>query len=153
MSNYFVDSSVLLKRYITEVGSDWIGGIVQSAVDEIIIAQIRPVEVASGVARLKREGKVKERTAKLARLLVERHANREYQMIRLTDDISHRSILLLEGYPLRAYDAIQLASALAANERFVSAKKSPLIFVSADVRLLGVAAAVGLATLNPTTAG
>lgn len=66
----------------------------------------------------------------------------------------NRSVLVaaqnaLLQYTLRAYDAVQLASALEANGRLVSAGQPPLIFVCADTRLLTTAASEGLATHNP----
>jgi hypothetical protein len=43
MTVYFWDSSALIKRYITEVGTPWIRGIiVPSAGNTAIIAQITP---------------------------------------------------------------------------------------------------------------
>ncbi len=58
---------------------------------------------------------------------------------------------LLDRYPLRAYDSVQLASALVANQALVLRKLPPLIFVSADDRLVKVATAEGLATENPNS--
>jgi hypothetical protein len=56
---------------------------------------------------------------------------------------------LLEQHPLRAYDAIQLASALESHDRLVAANQQPIVFIAADQRLLEVAATVGLAVDNP----
>jgi len=50
---------------------------------------------------------------------------------------------------LRAYDAVQLASALIANQALTLRQLPPLTFVSADDRLIKVAMAEGLATENP----
>lgn len=50
---------------------------------------------------------------------------------------------------LRAYDAVQLAAALTANDALVTADLSPLIFVAADNDLLAAARAEGLAADNP----
>ena len=56
---------------------------------------------------------------------------------------------LLERHPLRAYDAIHLATALSA-QRFLDAQGySPLTFVSADDRLNRAAAAEGLPIDDP----
>jgi uncharacterized protein len=58
---------------------------------------------------------------------------------------------LLDMHPLRAYDAIQLASALAANTKLSVAGLPASIFVSADVQLLSVAIAEGLTVDDPNT--
>jgi len=56
---------------------------------------------------------------------------------------------LLDRHPLRAYDAVQLASAIVANQALIAANLPPLVFVSADDRLNAVAATEGLAVDNP----
>jgi hypothetical protein len=48
-----------------------------------------------------------------------------------------------------SYYLVQLASALAANQALVLRTLPPLIFVSADDRLMKVAVAEGLTTENP----
>lgn len=52
-------------------------------------------------------------------------------------------------YPLRAYDAVQLASVHILNQPTVQSGRSPLVFLSADVRLLNIANSIGLLTDNP----
>lgn len=56
---------------------------------------------------------------------------------------------LLERHPLRAYDAVQLASALESNQLFLTDAAITLTFVSADQRLLTAAIAEGLAVEDP----
>lgn len=148
--HYFFDSSALLKRYITEHGTVWVRSITSpSAGHTIIIAQITQVEICSGVARRRREGLVPPRTAQAIRLLLHRHVKREYMVIEVTVPIIQSAEDLLDTHPLRAYDTIQLASALAANSRLTGAVLMPLVFVSADVRLLTAAIAEGLTVDNP----
>jgi predicted nucleic acid-binding protein len=150
MSHYFMDSSALIKRYIVETGTNWVRSIITpSTRNTIIIAHITQAEIVSGAMRHKRERTITERTAHATRLLVDRHASQEYRVIDLTGQIVQRAEDLLEHYSLRAYDSIQLASAVVSNARFVAAGLSPLTFVSADNRLLAVASAEGLATDDP----
>jgi hypothetical protein len=56
---------------------------------------------------------------------------------------------LLERPPLRAYDAVQLASALASNQALMAAELPSIIFLSADDRLNKAAGAEGLTVDNP----
>lgn len=77
------------------------------------------------------------------------HCVAEYRFIELGLDIITEARNLLYRYPLRAYDAVQLASALAANQALLGQELDPLTFVSADDRLLKVAADEKLATDNP----
>jgi predicted nucleic acid-binding protein len=80
---------------------------------------------------------------------MDRHAKREYAVIALTSAVVQRAEDMLTSHPLRAYDSVQLASALEANNRLITAKLTPLIFVSADTRLLTVAISEGLTTDDP----
>ena len=150
MTHYFLDSSALVKRYVVEVGTNWVRSItLPSAANSIIIAHITQVEVVSGAMRRTRESTITARTARATRLLVDRHASREYRVIGLTGQIVQRAEDLLEVHPLRAYDSIQLASALESNTRLIAAGLSPLTFISADSRLLSAATAEGLTTDDP----
>lgn len=150
MTHYFLDSSALVKRYIAELGTGWIRSLVSSnSGNLIIVAQVSSVEIVSGISRRKREGTIAPRTALAIRRLLDRHIRREYRVIELTAQITQRAEDLLDVRPLRAYDAIQLASALESNTRIVAAGASPLIFVSADARLLTAATAEGLLCDDP----
>ena len=150
MTQYFLDSSALIKRYTVEPGTTWIRPLTsRSSGNTVIIAQITQVEIVSGASRRVREGTLTTRTARAVRLLIDRHARREYMVIGLTPQVVRRAEDLLAVHPLRTYDAVQLASALESNTRLVVAGLSPLIFVSADARLLVAAAIEGLMTEAP----
>jgi predicted nucleic acid-binding protein len=73
----------------------------------------------------------------------------EYQLVELTPTVVDKAQSLLERYPLRTYDAVQLASALCSNEALQTAKLPPLVFLAADNRLLKAAIAEGLSVDNP----
>ncbi len=121
----------------------------RSAGNEIFIAQITLVELATALARRKRENSVSARTAQAARLLMDRHARRELFVIPLSSQVIKRAQDLSDSHPLRAFDSIQLASAIEMNGRLVAAHQPPLTFVCADQRLLAAATHEGLQTHNP----
>lgn len=51
MSSFFLDSSVLAKRYLTETGSSWIHEKVNLALgNSIVVVEITRVEVAAAIA-------------------------------------------------------------------------------------------------------
>ena len=56
---------------------------------------------------------------------------------------------LVVQYPLRAYDAVQLASALRVQLDLAQTEATPLTFLTADDRLIAIAQAEGLLTDNP----
>jgi hypothetical protein len=149
MTVYFMDSSALVKYYIREPGTRYITGIMQNPMDKAVIAEITPVETISAVSRQKHDGHIPPRAARAIRLLLDRNVAREYAVIRLSPAIVARAKDLLEAHRLRAYDAVQLASAEDSQARLANAGLPPLIFLAADNRLLTVASTVGLQTDNP----
>ena len=101
MTHYFLDSSALVKRYVVEAGTPWVRLITSQRTNNVIfIAHITPVEIVSGTMRRKREGSISTRTAHAVRLLVDRHASREYKVIGLTDLVVQRAEDLLENHML-----------------------------------------------------
>ena len=147
---YVLDSSALVKRYVPETGTAWVRTITTpSAGNTILVARMMPAEAISGVWRRVREGTIAPRIARAIRLLVDRHTRREYLVIELSARIVQRAEDLLEQHPLRAYDALQLASALESNARLVGAGLAALVFVTADTRLLAATSAEGLAIEDP----
>ena len=62
MNIYFLDTSALVKRYVTEIGSDWIMEHCQSEQDNVlIISQATSVEIIATFCRKAREQNLKQR--------------------------------------------------------------------------------------------
>ena len=96
MTQYFLDSSALIKRYIVEPGTTWVRSLTnRSSGNTVIIAQMTQIEMVSGVSRRVREGTLTTRTARAVRLLIDRHARRDYVVLGLTPQIVLESRLLL----------------------------------------------------------
>ena len=149
MSAYFLDSSALLKRHVAEIGSRWVRHLTDPGTGHIFfVAAIVQVEAVSAITRRKREGRISAHGARNVRLLVERQIAR-YFVIELAKPVLSRAADLIELHPLRTYDAVQLASALASSERLLAQGVATLTFVSADQRLLTAAIAEGLAVEDP----
>lgn len=150
MTAYFLDSSALVKRYILETGSAWIQ--LQTAPqtgNSLFIARITWVEVISALARRQREGSLT--SADVAGVENEFRAdlNTQYQVIELDARLAETAAQLVGQYPLRAYDAVQLASVLLLQPAFAATQSTSLIFLTADDRLSATARALGLLTDNP----
>lgn len=59
MSNYYLDTSALVKRYIDETGSAWLRALVDPALSPVlVVSQLLIVEMASAFNRRLREGTV-----------------------------------------------------------------------------------------------
>lgn len=150
MTTFYLDTSALSKRYVQESGTGWIRSLVSpTAGHALLTARITMVEIYSALARRKREGSVPAADCDIAAQAFTAHSANDYEFIELDMNVVILARDLLERHPLRAYDAVQLASALIANQALQAAQLAPLSFLSADERLNAVAAAEGLAIDNP----
>ncbi|MEG4521119.1 MULTISPECIES: type II toxin-antitoxin system VapC family toxin [unclassified Microcoleus] len=148
---YFLDTSALVKRYVPELGSNWIQSItVPAAGNFLAISQITWVEVCSAFSRRQREGTLS--VDEVDQLMVDFRTDFEnqYEVLEVDRTLIEIAGALVMQNPLRAYDAVQLASALRfQSTTLVSVPNTQLVFVSADNRLLDIAQSAGLATDNP----
>ncbi len=150
MSLYFLDSSALAKRYVTETGSDWVRAIADPAQgNTLIIARIAWVEVLGALARRQREAALAVDDVARAIRTFRYHLDTQYQVVELDAVLAMAAGDLVTRHPLRAYDAVQLASALRVQTELARSRDTALIFVSADERLTVVAQAEGLPTDDP----
>jgi predicted nucleic acid-binding protein len=148
---FYLDSSALVKRYLSETGSAWVSTLCDpEAGATIVIAEITRVEVAAALAARHRAsgGLSQEERDRLFRLLVE-HATNQYVLVPLAAPLIDMAMQLTQRHRLRGYDAVQLAAALDANRAALAAELPALTFVSADDDLNAAARAEGLAADNP----
>ena len=142
MATTYVDTSALVKRYVAEVGSAWVRQLVARPAQQVVYtAALTEVEVRSALQRLVREGRLD--TAQAQRL------TRRYQVLPITRALVTQAGLVLERHPLRAYDAVHLAGALAVRRQLRQRGMPPPQFVAADGALLAAAVAEGFPVDNP----
>ncbi len=150
MAVYFFDSSSLVKRYVFEVGTSWMRGATDPATgNSLYIAQLTGVETVSAVTRRLRRGEMSSQDAATAITDFRFHYVNAYFLIRADPAIIAHAMDLVEKYSLRAYDAVQLATALQVQAKCRREGLPEPIFVSADNALNVAAAAEGLAVDNP----
>jgi uncharacterized protein len=150
VSAYFLDSSALVKRYAAEGGTAWIQALTDpSARNQLIIARITCVEVVSALARRERTGVLPPAAVGRAIDAFRYDLDIQYQVVELDRALAEMASQLVVKHPLRAYDAVQLASARRIQPAFAQAGPLSLIFLAADDRLLAIASAEGLLTDNP----
>jgi predicted nucleic acid-binding protein len=107
MPFYQCDSSGLVKRYVEEVGSDWVRTIVDPASANIVsIADITRAEVASALARRAREGVISLNERDELIQTSRAHCVTQYRLVRTQPRIIDLAVELIQRHPLRAYDAV-----------------------------------------------
>ncbi len=147
---YFFDSSALVKRYVQEMGSAWVQTVTAyQAANQLIVARITWVEVLSAFARLQREGNLSLADVAAVTQTFQFDFDTQYQVVDFDQSLAQKAGQLVQRHPLRAYDSVQLASALKLQPVFVQFPEVSFTFVTADKRLLTVAQAEGLVADNP----
>jgi predicted nucleic acid-binding protein len=150
VSVYFLDSSALVKRYVAETGSAWIQAITTpKARNKLIIARLTWVEVLSAFARRQREGSFAPADATKAIRSFRYDLDHQYRVVELSRTVVEAAGHLVGKHPLRASDAVQLASALQVLPAFASVKTVSSVFLSGDDRLIAAAQAESLNAENP----
>ena len=151
MTHYYLDSSALIKRYVAEPGSDWLKATVYEPGDTLLLtSRVTMVEVWSALARRQRE----------ASISLEHHADaldafredclKQYRFVEFEEAVYELAGRLIARHPLRAYDAVQLASALVAGRALTGVGIDLPVFLCADDRLLAAAQTEGLLGINPS---
>ena len=138
----FFDASAVVKRYVDESGSAHVRRLLVPG--EVIVSRLSEVEVGSSINRRMREGALSaEQRDRVLAALIDDLAT--WQVVELTPEITSTALRLLRTHPLRAADAVQLASAL-----FVDANlPGPLTeFVAFDRRLIDAALREGLTVVQ-----
>jgi len=135
---YFLDASALVKRYVSEPGTEDVRRLVRGR-RRLAASSLSALEVPSALARRVREGHLPREAAM-------QHARRvatdlaEMHVVAVRSEVLSLAADLVWRHPLRAYDAAQLASAL----RLAREGGLAMTFVCADGRLTVAARAEGL---------
>jgi len=128
----YIDSRGLVKRHAQEAGTPWVQTITATATgNTILTSRITVAEVT-------------QLTSDFLAL-----CTNQYALVEISVDLLNHARTLIERHPLRAYDAVQLASALVANFALQAAELGPLTFVASDRQLLTAAQAERLEVDSP----
>ena len=149
MGNYFFDSSALVKRYMAEAGSMWVGDLTHRAHgNRCYLSNIAGAEVVAALSRRLIFGGSKRTFAPTAIAIFRSDFSQRFLIIALSASIIESAMDLAERHSLRGYDSVQLAVALKINSRFL-AGRDRCTLVSADLELNSAAIAEGLTVENP----
>jgi predicted nucleic acid-binding protein len=137
---HFLDTSALAKRYLREPGSRELRSALRRA--HVAVARITYAEALAAVARAHREGMID--TTERGRIFDAIGEDfRELTVIEVRGATLAPVPELVVRHPLRGYDAVQLACALA-----VRRAGAAVTFWSADARLCDAAKGEGLRTVG-----
>jgi predicted nucleic acid-binding protein len=147
---FFFDTSALVKRHVTEVGSSWVRAqTAAKAGHTLYIAGITAVEMTSAITRRQRGGSLSAAQGGAIYGHFRRHLAQRYVVLEITPALMAAALLLARSHGLRAYDAVQLSAALDIQRDHRQAGLMPITLVSADQALNDAATEEGLAVEDP----
>lgn len=136
----YFDTSALIKRYVEEAGRRQVLQLLRA--HACVTSAVLPVEIQSALRRRVSEGTLDR--AALPGIRKRVSADRAYwTLVEVASEVLSAAEELAAAHPLRALDAIHLASARVLAGRMAS---TPVVFVSADVRQTTAASALGMTT-------
>jgi predicted nucleic acid-binding protein len=106
-------------------------------------------ELISALNRRARDGSISEDEYQLLRAAFALHLIRDYLVAAVEPAHITTACELIERHALRAYDAVQLAVAIAVRRKLLGASAEPFRFVSADADLTAAAKAEGMSVVEP----
>ncbi|MBW3624216.1 MAG: type II toxin-antitoxin system VapC family toxin [Armatimonadetes bacterium] len=152
MTPFFFDSSGLAKRYAQETGTDWVRSVTDpGSGNRILISEITKVEVVNALMKKERTGEMTADEVELSTNRFLLHLRDQYHLVPIRSSMIDEAVRLVRSYTLRAYDAVQLATAVELNRTGNPSGTPLLIFVSADDPLNTAAQAEGLLVANPSS--
>lgn len=134
----YLDASALVKRYVSEDGSDLVADAIDHA-EAAGTAVITGAEVGAALAKGARLGLLGEEAARTA-LRVLRSEWPNLVRLPITESVVQSAITLAWEHGLRGYDSVQLAAGLS----WRAALQEPICFATFDVSLWNAARVAGL---------
>lgn len=154
MAFQFFDSSSLVKKYISETGTNWVRNIFSAVpAHEIYVSRITEVEVTAAIVRRKKGGSLSASDAALAIQQLRSDFLTRFRILDVAANVATQACAVVETHALRGYDAVQLASAINIYNRLLSLGANPsqvsFTFISSDNELNTAAQIEGLTIENP----
>jgi len=152
MAAYYLDTSALVKGYVSETRSAWIMALIDPvAKHDLYTGRLTGPEMIAALHPKARTAQITMADGSLAATNFYDDWQKRYQIIEVGVWTSDRAMTLAMQYPVRGYDAVHLAAALEASRVYQARALPPITFLSADIEQLRVAAALGLATDDPNS--
>lgn len=151
MALLYLDTSVLVKLYVQETGTEQMLALAHpDANHRLAIVSLARIEFRAAVRRRAKLGDIDSSVADaLIRNFME-HLAGIFQVQPINDAVLEESAGVVDRHMMRAYDAIQLGGCLAL--RLTVGEDVDVQFVCADEQLVEAARAEGIAVINPCQA-
>jgi uncharacterized protein len=146
---YYLETSALVKLYVYEPGTECLVDLASSPAEHrFAILSLAQVEFRSAIRQQQRGVEISKPEADELINSFRQHAEGRFLVQPFTDSLLDVALVLIDAYPLRGFDAVQLAGYLML--RSVSGAEDP-IFVCSDKALLLAARNEGCPVLDPSS--
>ena len=153
MRCFFLDASVLAKRYSHEDGSDLVNEMMRRVdASDLICALIGVLELISILLRKRNDGRLSQEAFELAMANFRDEVidSDSFVTLSISDTQMFGAIALIEKHNLNATDALLLRAALDLAPKFNSTEDQFVLWTS-DMRLARAAESESLSVFNPET--
>ncbi len=151
MAAYYLYSSALVKRYVTEIGTVWIRALTDVSAGHLLLTiTLSGPELISAIVRRARGGQFRRADAVRALAGATFDWQARYVLIDADRRVVRRAMSVAESHSLRGYDSVHVAAAVEIHADRQAQGDPPMTFISADRDQLAVAAAEGLQADDPT---
>jgi len=150
MPVYYLDTSVLVKYYVTEPGSAWVRQLIDEEENILVSTEITIAEVSAALAVIARVGRTLSRQRDEFWMKFKRDLLRRYELLPTHRAIINHAAELCQQHPLRGFDAVHLACGLRLRETLTHQPDgAAVIYLAGDDSLVAAAKAEGLMVDNP----
>jgi predicted nucleic acid-binding protein len=149
MNHFYFDASALFKRYHDEAGSIFINALFDQSHQNGYVfytSMLTGIEFCSAIRRHQREGGVDAETAEAIIQTFLLESEKTLHTFQVDHQIIQLAMTLISIHPLKAYDAVQLATCLEAKRIF--AHNDLIYFVCDDNQLREAGRMEGVKVLN-----
>ena len=147
MTNFYLDTSALVKLYVYESGTSQMLELASKADNQLTLSTLTQIEFHSAVRSRQRAGDMDDSVSESMLDRFDNDLDNRFNRQAVNGYVIDLAAGLVEQYPLRAYDALQLAACLI----FRTAAPEEPVFVCADKELLAAAESEGLTTIDPSS--
>ncbi|MCB1019140.1 MAG: type II toxin-antitoxin system VapC family toxin [Acidobacteria bacterium] len=146
MPVYYFDTSAFVKLYVREAGSPEVVALTDNLHDDkLAVLDLAGVEAKAAVRKRQRMGDLSAAVAGSLLLSLAKDLSEWFLVQPSNGAVVDEALGLLDRYPLKAYDAMQLAGCIV----LAAGEEREVTLVSSDRQLLSAARGEGVAVINP----
>jgi predicted nucleic acid-binding protein len=121
----YLDTSALVKRYITEIGSGWVRAFLREPTTRAFTSLLTIIEGTCTFARRRREGMLSPGDHRHVLDAFDYDLTYRYNVLQVEPRVIDTARQMAGRNPLRAYDAVQLATAWLLNQDLLDDGQAP----------------------------